>query len=100
MEELPDATLLPVAQSSPATHSRATAHLLRQHLPRNPAAQTNTMPVRHALSAKRGLPPLGFALATGINGSTSFHNASGKSSTVIGQLLAVEMFPAVPRVAG
>jgi hypothetical protein len=65
-----------------------------------PLRRTNTMPVRHALSAKRALPPLGFALATGINGSTSFHNASGKNSTVIGQLLAVEMFPAVPRVAG
>ena len=37
------------------------------------------MPVRHALSAKRGLPPLGFALATGMNGSTSFHNPSGNA---------------------
>src|ERR1700720_1475455 len=56
-----------------------------------PLRRTNTipvMPVKHALSAKRGLPPLGFALATKINGSTSFRSASGKNSTVIGQLLA------------
>ena len=39
MEQLPDTTLLPVAQSSPTTHPRAAAHLLRQHLPRNPTAQ-------------------------------------------------------------
>jgi hypothetical protein len=36
------------------------------------------MPVRHALFAKGGLPPLGSALATGINGSISFHKPSGK----------------------
>ena len=49
------------------------------------------MPVRHALSAKRGLPPLGLALATGINGSTTSHNPSGKSSVAIGQLPSVGM---------
>jgi len=37
------------------------------------------MPARHALSGRRGLPPLGFALGTGINGSTSFHSPSGNS---------------------
>jgi len=58
------------------------------------------MPVRHALSAMRGLPPLGFALAPGINGSISSHNPSGKSSTAFGQLLSVGMFRAFPRVAG
>jgi hypothetical protein len=58
------------------------------------------MPVRHALSAKRGLPPLGLALATGINGSTSSHNRSGKSSVAIGQLPSVGMVQPFRRVAG
>ena len=49
------------------------------------------MTVRHALAVKRGLPPLGLALATGINGSTSSHNPSGKSSVAIGQLPSVGM---------
>jgi hypothetical protein len=44
VEQLPDTTLLPVAQSPPATYSRATAHLLRQHLPRNPTAQEGLRP--------------------------------------------------------
>ena len=38
----------------------------------------NMIPTRHALSANRGLPPFGFALATGINGSISSHNPSVK----------------------
>jgi hypothetical protein len=58
------------------------------------------MPVRHALSAKRGLPPLGFALATGINGSNQFPQPSGKSSMAIGQLPSTTMFLPLSRVAG
>jgi hypothetical protein len=50
------------------------------------------MPVRHALSGKRGLPPLGVAWATGINGSTSSHSRSAKSSMAVGQLPSVGMF--------
>jgi hypothetical protein len=58
------------------------------------------MPVRHALSAERGLPFLGLALATGINGSTSFHHPSGKSSVAIGQLPPVGMVQPFDGVAG
>lgn len=51
-----------------------------------PLRKTNTMPVRHALSSKRGLPPWGFAGARGRNGSISSHNPFGTSSAVIGGL--------------
>ena len=58
------------------------------------------MPGRHALSAKRGLPPLGFALTTGINGSTTSHSPSDKSSMSIRQPPSVGMLGPFPWVAG
>jgi hypothetical protein len=39
MNQLPDARLLPVAQTSPTSHARAVAHFLRQHLPWDSTAQ-------------------------------------------------------------
>src|SRR5229473_8186637 len=50
-----------------------------------PLRNTNKIPNKHALSAKRGLPPSGFGFETGINGSISSHNLSGKRSAAIGQ---------------
>jgi hypothetical protein len=41
------------------------------------------MPTKQFLSAKRGLPPQGLGLETGVNGSISSHNLSGKSSNAI-----------------
>ena len=41
------------------------------------------MPTRHTLSAKRGLPPLGFALVAGRKGSIRFHKASGRIGVAI-----------------
>jgi len=38
-QRVPDARLLPGPQASPATHTRAAAHFLRQHLPRDAALQ-------------------------------------------------------------
>src|SRR5258708_2221892 len=60
MNKLPNTKLLPVAKSSPANHSRATAHLLWQHLPRNPTAQDEynareTCPVCKTRSSALGL---------------------------------------------
>lgn len=48
------------------------------------------MPMRHVLSGKRGLPPLGFALAIGISGSTS-------SKTPLGQEFDGHLTTPVPR---
>jgi hypothetical protein len=39
-----------------------------------PLRNTNRMPTRHILSAKRDLPPLGFALVAGMRGTTNSHN--------------------------
>lgn len=39
VHQIPDAFLLPIAQASPTGHPRSAAQFLRQHLPRNPAAQ-------------------------------------------------------------
>ncbi len=39
VHQVPDAFLLPIAQASPTRHARTAAQFLRQHLPRNPAAQ-------------------------------------------------------------
>jgi hypothetical protein len=57
------------------------------------------MPARHALSAKRGLPPFGFAFATGINGSINSHSPSGKSSMAVARLPTLRMFRHFARVA-
>src|ERR1700730_4251187 len=56
---MPDAFLLPVAQTPPTGHARAAAQLFRQHLPRNSAPQYEedagqTSPVRSARSATFG----------------------------------------------
>jgi hypothetical protein len=45
-----------------------------------PLRNTKMRPARHTRFAKRGLPPLGFVLEVGMNGSTSSHNLSGKSA--------------------
>ena len=39
VHQIPDTFLMPIAQASPTGHPRSAAQLLRQHLPRNPAAQ-------------------------------------------------------------
>jgi hypothetical protein len=52
-----------------------------------PLRNTNRMPLRHALFAKRGLPPLGFAFAVGMKGSMSSHRRSGNNSAAIGGAL-------------
>jgi hypothetical protein len=44
-----------------------------------PLRNTNGMPSKHVLSAKRGLPPLRFGFETGMKGAVSSH-AIGKSS--------------------
>src|SRR5205085_413530 len=43
-ELLPDAPALPVPQPAPARHTGATAHFLRQHLPRDAAVQDEDNP--------------------------------------------------------
>jgi hypothetical protein len=48
-----------------------------------PLRNTNRMPLRHALFAKRGLPPWGFALGVGMKGSMSSHKRSGNNSAAI-----------------
>jgi hypothetical protein len=55
-----------------------------------PLRNTNTMPARHARSAKRGLPPLGLALGVGMKGSMSSHNLSGRSAAGIGESSWIE----------
>ena len=39
VQPIPDTFLLPIAQASPIGHAGPAAQFLRQHLPRNPAAQ-------------------------------------------------------------
>src|SRR4030095_4782029 len=53
VHQIPDAFLLPIAQASPTGHPRSAAQFLRQHPPRNPAAQhkenaRETGPIRDA----------------------------------------------------
>src|SRR3982074_1488685 len=58
-----------------------------------PLRSTNTIPGKHARSAKRGLPPLGIAFEMGMKGSTSSHNLSGTSEAGIGQSSKFEHIP-------
>ena len=56
VQRCPDPSLLPVAQASPAAHARPTAHLGRQHLPRQAGLQHEQdagqrRPIRQARSA-------------------------------------------------
>lgn len=83
MNEIPNAGALPVAQASPARHPRTAAEFLRQHLPWDALRTTKRMPVRHARSGTRGLPPFGRRGGIGRNGSTRSHNASGSSVEAI-----------------
>ena|SRR5215469_6556991 len=39
-----------------------------------PLRNTNKIPTKHVLSARRGLPPFGFGFETGMKGSISSHN--------------------------
>jgi hypothetical protein len=48
--------------------------------------KTNTIPVRHDLSAKRGLPPFRLAFAAGTKGSMNSHSRSGNSPAAIGEI--------------
>jgi hypothetical protein len=48
-----------------------------------PLRRTKTMPVRHARSGTRGLPPFGRRGGIGRNGSTRSHNGSGSSAAAI-----------------
>ena len=83
VDQIPHTGLLPIAQASPTGHPRAAAQFLRQHLPRNAAAQHERMPVRHARSETRGLPPFGRGGGTGKKGSIRSHNGSGSSAAAI-----------------
>jgi hypothetical protein len=78
VHQVPDAVLLPVAQSSPTGHPRSAAQFHRQQLPRNPAPQDEQIPVRRARSGTRGRPPFGRG-----GGTIRFHNASGSSTAAI-----------------
>jgi hypothetical protein len=82
VDQLPDPRFLPIAQPPPAGHAGATPELLRisQGMP---LRNTNAMPTKQVLSGRRGLPALGLGLETGMNGSISPHNLSGKSSDAI-----------------
>ena len=51
-----------------------------------PLRNTNTIPARHARSAKRGLPPLGLALGVGMKSSMT----SGRSAAGIGESSWIE----------
>jgi hypothetical protein len=48
-----------------------------------PLRRTKTMPVRHARSGTRGLPPFGRRGGIGRNGTTRSHNGSGSSAAAI-----------------
>ena len=90
MDQLPDSCFLPVAQATPASHARAAAQFLRQHLPRNTAAQHE-----HDASETRSIcqtrsPTLGVRLRVGMNGSTISHNPSGTSAATIVQTSTLE----------
>jgi hypothetical protein len=77
--------LLPVAQARPAAHAGATPQFLRQHFPRDAASQYEHDAHKACRSAKRGLPPLGFAFGLGMNGCMSSHNLVGRSAAAIEQ---------------
>jgi hypothetical protein len=83
------ASALSLQEWKASTSARACCGSISQGIP---LRWMNTMPVRHALSAKGGLPPLGFAFATGMNGSINSHSPPGKSSMTIGRLRSVRMF--------
>lgn len=56
MEPLPDAGLVPVAQSAPAGHARAETEVLRQVLPLDPGVQHVQDPAQHIPVRQRPAP--------------------------------------------
>jgi hypothetical protein len=82
VHQIPDAFLLPIAQASPTGHPRSAPQLLRQHLPRNPAAQHEEN-AGEAQSGMRGRPPFGRGGEAGRSGSMRSHSASGNSTAAI-----------------
>src|SRR5438876_3448336 len=63
MQLLPDAGLVPVAQTPPAGHAGAEAELLRQPLPSNPGGEHEQDPVQHLAVVE--WPAAGIAVAPG-----------------------------------
>ena len=56
VQPVPDPDFLPVAQSAPAAHARAAAHLLREHLPRDATAEHKEDAREHGADRDRRAP--------------------------------------------